>query len=289
MEHLIDRMEKEYTAELQVGGRLGRGAACGMEERYGGAKCLGACPAAAATVPLTRRAAPPRAPAAAAPRQVGGADGRRRGHRAARHLHPLHRGGVPAGQVPAGGLRAWAGLGFWPLCCRLGWVPPAAPRGLQGCVPPAALPAGLGAPRPCRPRRCTSPEGCPLRLRAPAQVPGINHYENVIEAVYCYWRAKHERAGRPLIQRLWYEPPWDRRKAAQRLASNAADGEGGGSEGGPFYAQDSPAALAGIRKRRMDPEEVKARFQEMRCGRMSGGRAPGQGCGALVSPAVQLL
>lgn len=100
----------------------------------------------------------------------------------------------------------------------------------------------------------------------PPQVPGINHYENVIEAVYGYWKAKHERAGRPLIQRLWYEPPWDRKKAAQRLASSAADGEGGASEGGPFYAQDSPAALAGIRKRRMDPEEVKARFQEMRCG-----------------------
>ena len=97
-------------------------------------------------------------------------------------------------------------------------------------------------------------------------MPGINHYENVIEAVYHYWKAKHERAGRPLIQRLWYEPPWDRKKAAQRLASSAADGEGGASEGGPFYAQDSPAALAGIRKRRMDPEEVKARFQEMRCG-----------------------
>ncbi len=96
-------------------------------------------------------------------------------------------------------------------------------------------------------------------------MPGINHYENVIEAVYGYWKAKHERAGRPLIQRLWYEPPWDRKKAAQRLASSAADGEGGASEGGPFYAQDSPAALAGIRKRRMDPEEVKARFQEMRC------------------------
>ena len=96
-------------------------------------------------------------------------------------------------------------------------------------------------------------------------MPGINHYENVIVAVYDYWKAKHERAGRPLIQRLWYEPPWDRKKAAQRLASSAADGEG--SEDGPFWAQDSPAALAGIRKRRMDPEEAKTRFQDIRCGR----------------------
>ncbi|EFN51054.1 hypothetical protein CHLNCDRAFT_141564 [Chlorella variabilis] len=96
------------------------------------------------------------------------------------------------------------------------------------------------------------------------QVPGINHYENVIVAVYDYWKAKHERAGRPLIQRLWYEPPWDRKKAAQRLASNADDGEGGVGEDGPFWAQDSPVALAGIRKRRMDPDEAKARFQEIR-------------------------
>jgi hypothetical protein len=33
--------------------------------------------------------------------------------------------------------------------------------------------------------------------------PGINHYENIIRAVYDYWRGKHQRAGRPLIQRLW--------------------------------------------------------------------------------------
>lgn len=95
-------------------------------------------------------------------------------------------------------------------------------------------------------------------------MPGINHYENVIVAVYEYWRAKHERAGRPLIQRLWYEPPWDRKKAAQRLASNAEDGGEGASQEGPFWAQDSPVALAGIRRRRMDPEEVKSRFQDIR-------------------------
>jgi hypothetical protein len=34
-------------------------------------------------------------------------------------------------------------------------------------------------------------------------VRGINHYANVIEAVYQYWAAKHKRAGKPLIQRLW--------------------------------------------------------------------------------------
>lgn len=103
-----------------------------------------------------------------------------------------------------------------------------------------------------------SPHPSPL----PRQVPGINHYESVIRAVYQYWRAKHQRAGRPLIQRLWYEPPWDRRKAA-RLASAAGE-DGADGEEGPFHAHDSPVALAGIRKRRLEPEEVIARFQEIR-------------------------
>lgn len=50
------------------------------------------------------------------------------------------------------------------------------------------------------------------------------------------------------------------------MATAEADGEGGagGAEDGPFAGVDSPVALAGIRKRRMDPEEAKARFQEMR-------------------------
>lgn len=111
-------------------------------------------------------------------------------------------------------------------------------------------------------------------------MPGINHYENVIEAVYEYWKAKHQRAGRPLIQRLWYEPPWDRRKAA-RMASSVAGDEGGEGEEGPFHAQDSPVALAGIRKRRLDPEEAKSRFQEIRWGgRGAAGRCDAMPCHA---------
>ncbi|KFM26242.1 Soluble inorganic pyrophosphatase 2 [Auxenochlorella protothecoides] len=46
-------------------------------------------------------------------------------------------------------------------------------------------------------------------------VPGINHYEPVIRRVYEYWQRKHEARGAPLIQRLWYEPPWHRRRAAE--------------------------------------------------------------------------
>ena len=89
------------------------------------------------------------------------------------------------------------------------------------------------------------------------QVQGINHYESVIRAVYLYWKEKHRRAGRPLIPRLWYEPPWDRKAAARRLAA-------AGEDDGVFAGHDSPLALAGIRKRRMDAVEVRSRFESIR-------------------------
>lgn len=185
-------------------------------------------------------------------------------------------------------------------CLQVGWGPRKASQGRSGA---ACSFNGFGRHRTsstCFCSRCLTGRGRPaahvarlrsvprpvhsglrprVAQRAPPhptlpQVPGINHYESVIRAVYDYWRAKHQRAGRPLIQRLWYEPPWDRRKAA-RLASAAGE-DGGEGEEGPFHAQDSPVALAGIRKRRMDPEEVKSRFQEIR---WAGGGAGGLWCG----------
>jgi hypothetical protein len=53
-----------------------------------------------------------------------------------------------------------------------------------------------------------------------------------------------------------YEPPWHQRKAAQQLADDDGDG--------PFLGHDSPDKLAGIRKRRMEPPEVRVRFEEIR-------------------------
>jgi len=106
--------------------------------------------------------------------------------------------------------------------------------------------------------------------------------EDIVKGVYGYWKAKHERAGRPLIQRLWYEPPWHLRKAAAMLdgrvggggggedgkkggvGGSGGGGGGGGFDDGPFRAHDSPDALAGIRKRRMEPGEVRARFEAIR-------------------------
>jgi hypothetical protein len=94
------------------------------------------------------------------------------------------------------------------------------------------------------------------------QLEGINQYESVVKAVYKYWVVKHRKAGRPLIPRLWYEPPWDKKAAARRLASAAGEGDDGGD--GVFAGHESPLALAGIRKRRMDIMEVRGRFENIR-------------------------
>lgn len=94
------------------------------------------------------------------------------------------------------------------------------------------------------------------------QLEGINQYESVVKAVYKYWVVKHRKAGRPLIPRLWYEPPWDKKAAARRLASADGAEEDGGD--GVFAGHESPLALAGIRKRRMDAMEVRGRFENIR-------------------------
>lgn len=51
--------------------------------------------------------------------------------------------------------------------------------------------------------------------------PGINHYEPVIRRVYEYWRTKREARALPLIQRLWYEPPWHRTTADAGLKTKS--------------------------------------------------------------------
>lgn len=93
------------------------------------------------------------------------------------------------------------------------------------------------------------------------QLEGIIQYESVVKSVYKYWVVKHRKAGRPLIPRLWYEPPWDKKAAARRLASAGAEEDGGD---GVFAGHESPLALAGIRKRRMDFMEVRSRFENIR-------------------------
>lgn len=104
-------------------------------------------------------------------------------------------------------------------------------------------------------------------LKKCLEAPGLNYREAVIKDVYTYWKGKHEKAGRPLIQRLWYEPPWHRKKGPSSGAgpgSDGGDGDGGGAGDIVFAGHESPLALAGIRKRRMSADEVRSRFEAIR-------------------------
>ena len=93
-------------------------------------------------------------------------------------------------------------------------------------------------------------------LKKCLQVSGLNHDVNVIRDVYKYWKEKHERAGRPLIQRLWYEPPWHR-KASEPTDANLETDD-------VFSGYDMPSTLFKIRKRNLDKVEVQNRFDLIR-------------------------
>ncbi|KAK2079583.1 hypothetical protein QBZ16_001978 [Prototheca wickerhamii] len=96
--------------------------------------------------------------------------------------------------------------------------------------------------------------------------PGINHYEPIIRRVYEHWRAKREARALPLIQRLWYEAPWHR--AARDEAAGALSAEGAAAAHAPaelpFAESGAPSALAHVRRRKLDPLETRARFEDIR-------------------------
>jgi len=95
-------------------------------------------------------------------------------------------------------------------------------------------------------------------LKKCLQVSGLDHDVNVIKDVYKYWKEKHERAGRPLIQRLWYEPPWHRKfKASEPTDANIETDD-------VFSGYDMPSTLSKIRKRKLDEIEVQNRFDLIR-------------------------
>lgn len=85
---------------------------------------------------------------------------------------------------------------------------------------------------------------------------GLNLDEAIVRDVYNYWKKKHQRSGRPLIQRLWYEPPWHRK--ATDTTAKTADTED------VFAGYDVPSTLSRIRKRKMNDAEVQLRFDCMR-------------------------
>lgn len=67
-------------------------------------------------------------------------------------------------------------------------------------------------------------------------------------------------APRAWLQCCRYEPPWHRKKAAEQLAEDEGAGEG------PFRALDAPEVLLNVRRRKLDTEEIRNRFSELRCG-----------------------
>lgn len=86
---------------------------------------------------------------------------------------------------------------------------------------------------------------------------GLDNLETaIVRDVYNYWKKKHQRSGRPLIQRLWYEPPWHR-KASDATAKDAENED-------VFAGYDVPSTLSRIRKRKMNNAEVQLRFDCMR-------------------------
>ena len=80
--------------------------------------------------------------------------------------------------------------------------------------------------------------------------------EKIIKDVYNYWKKKHQKSGLPLIQRLWYEPPWHRKASDQDLD--------GGDDETVFSGFDLHPSLARIRKRKMNDDEVQLRFDCLR-------------------------
>lgn len=137
-----------------------------------------------------------------------------------------------------------------------------------------------------------------LPFRKLMEIPILCDFEDetTLRSVYDYWRTKHHQVGRPLIQRLWYEPPWHRgstksriekseplllRKKSMTPDTSAPSRTSSGrmqiqdmprslkskeqEQEGVFVAPDySPRALHGIRKRRMETHEVKNRFESIR-------------------------
>lgn len=85
---------------------------------------------------------------------------------------------------------------------------------------------------------------------------GLNLDGTIVRDVYNYWKRKHQKSGRPLIQRLWYEPPWHR-KATDTTAKTAENED-------VFAGYDVPSTLSRIRKRKMNDAEVQLRFDCMR-------------------------
>ena len=182
LEHLIDRMEKEYTSELQKHPEKWTCTKDGQEEGDGG---------------------------------EGGSEG------------PL---AYMKGQLPP------------PLI--LPSISEMFP--LNVCLKVFGLGGGAGHAAP------------PKKLPSPSDTQVID--EKIIRDVYNYWKKKHQKSGLPLIQRLWYEPPWHRKASDEDLDG----GDDRNDDSMVFSGFDLHPSLARIRKRKMNHDEVQLRFDCLR-------------------------
>ncbi|KAL0043638.1 hypothetical protein WJX79_010663 [Trebouxia sp. C0005] len=82
-----------------------------------------------------------------------------------------------------------------------------------------------------------------------------------IKAVYLHWCQKRQYSERPLLQRLWYEPPWHRLTVAGSKGKAKTEGES--EDDVPFMAQEERRPLNRAR-RTMQLQDVDSKLRDMR-------------------------
>lgn len=84
-----------------------------------------------------------------------------------------------------------------------------------------------------------------------------------VRAAHNYWAKKAAASKLPLLQRFWYDKPWERLLA---LTKPLADDSSSGDEDGiPFQGKDSEGVhRVHHRKKAMDIEDIKERLRHAR-------------------------
>ncbi|KAL0040967.1 hypothetical protein WJX77_000497 [Trebouxia sp. C0004] len=82
-----------------------------------------------------------------------------------------------------------------------------------------------------------------------------------VKAVYLHWCQKRQYSERPLLQRLWYEPPWHRLTVAGSKGKAKTEGES--EDDVPFMAQEERRPLNRARKT-MQLQDVDSKLRDMR-------------------------
>ncbi|KAK9865423.1 hypothetical protein WJX84_002361 [Apatococcus fuscideae] len=93
-----------------------------------------------------------------------------------------------------------------------------------------------------------------------------------VEAVYRHWLTKQMPTRRPLLQRLWFQPPWQGlglQWGASKLPQGPSAGpscqpESDGEECLPFVGKDSPPPGPAARLPAMSNEETRLRLEDAR-------------------------